>query len=115
VSRLPDPFQFCGDFSIGATGFGAAVGAAADWGKGAAIGGAAGAVAGTMGVLLTRGNATVVEPRTLVTFEVTAPVTIETNSAPQAFRFVEPTDYPPAQTPSQQVLAYPAPTPPPYL
>ena len=56
----------------------------------------------------------VVAPETLVTFEVTAPVTIETNNAPQAFRFVEPTDYPPAQAPSQQVVAYPAPTPPPY-
>jgi hypothetical protein len=98
----------------GATGLGAAVGAAADWGKGAAIGAAAGAAAGTIGVLLTRGYPTVVEPETLVTFEVTAPVTIETNNAPQAFRFVEPTDYPPAQTPSQQVVAYPAPTPPPY-
>lgn len=98
----------------GATGLGAAVGAAADWGKGAAIGAAAGAAGGTLGVLLTRGYPTVVEPETLVTFEITAPVTIETNDAPDAFRFVQSTDYPPAQTPSQPVVAYPAPTPPPY-
>jgi hypothetical protein len=97
-----------------ATGLGAAVGAAANWGKGAAIGAAAGAAAGTMGVLLTRGHPTVVEPETLLTFELTVPVTIETNNAPQAFRFVEPTDYPSPQLPSQQVGVYPAPTPPPY-
>jgi len=99
----------------GATGLGAAVGAAANWGKGAAIGAAAGAAAGTIGVLLTRGYPTVVEPETPLTFEVTAPVTIKTNSAPQAFRFVEPTDYPPAQIPPQQVvLPAPPPPPPPY-
>jgi hypothetical protein len=98
----------------GATGFGAAVGAAANWGKGAAIGAAVGAAAGTIGVLLTRGYPTVVEPETLLTFEVTAPLTIETNNAPQAFRFVEPSDYQPGQTPPQQVAAYPAPTPPSY-
>ena len=95
----------------GTTGLGAAIGAAAGWGKGAAIGAAAGAAAGTIGVLLTRGYPTVVEPETLLTFQVTAPVTIETNNSPQAFRFVEPADYPSAQTPSQQVPAYPAPAP----
>ena len=97
-----------------ATGFGAAVGAAANWGKGAAVGAAVGAAAGTIGVLLTRGYPTVVGPETLLTFEVTAPVTIETNNAPQAFRFVEPADYQSSQTPPQQVVAYPPPTPPPY-
>jgi len=93
----------------GATGLGAAIGAAADWGTGAAIGAAAGAAAGTLGVLLTRGCPTVVDSETPLTFQVTAPVTIETNTAPQAFRFVDPADYPPAQTQHQQVLAYPAP------
>jgi len=44
----------------GTTGLGAAIGAAADWGKGAAIGAGAGAVAGIIGVLMTRGYATVV-------------------------------------------------------
>lgn len=98
----------------GTTGLGAAIGAAAGWGKGAAIGAAAGATVGTIGVLLTRGNPTLVEPETQLTFQVTAPVTIETNNAPQAFRFVEPADYPSAQAPSQQVLAYPAPAAYPY-
>ena len=93
----------------GTTGVGAAIGAAANWGKGAAIGAGIGAAVGTIGVLLTRGYPTVVEPETLLTFEVTAPLTIETNNAPQAFRFVEPADYPSPQAPPQQVLAYPAP------
>jgi len=70
-------------------GFGAAVGAAAGWGKGAAIGAGTGAAAGIMGVLLTRDYATVVESETLLTLQITAPLTIETNNAPQAFRFVD--------------------------
>jgi len=98
----------------GTTGFGAAIGAAANWGKGAAIGAGVGAAAGAIGVLLTRGYPTVVEPEMLLTFQVTAPVTIETNNASQAFRFVQPADYPSAQAPSQQVLVYPAPAPPAY-
>lgn len=98
----------------GTTGLGAAIGAAANWGKGAAIGAGIGAAAGTIGVLLTRGYPTVVEPETLLTFQVTAPVTIETNNAPQAFRFAQPDDYPSPQAPRQQVVAYQAPVPPPY-
>jgi hypothetical protein len=98
----------------GTSGLGAAVGAAAGWGKGAGIGAGAGAAAGIIGVLLTRGYPTVVEPETLLTFQVTAPLTIETNNAPEAFRFVEPTDYPSAQIPSQQLVVYPAPPPYPY-
>ena len=96
----------------GTTGIGTAIGAAAKWGKGAAIGAGIGAAAGTIGVLLTRGYPTVVEPETLLTFQVTAPVTIETNNASHAFRFVEPNDYPSAEAPSHQALAYPAPVPP---
>ena len=95
----------------GTTGLGAAIGAAAAWGKGAAIGAGIGAAAGTIGVLLTRGYPTIVEPETLLT---TSPVTIETNSAPQAFRFVEPADYASSQIPPQHVLAYPPPIPPAY-
>src|ERR1035437_8548507 len=45
--------------------WGAAIGAAADWGRGAAIGAGAGATAGIIGVLLTRGHPTVVYPETL--------------------------------------------------
>src|SRR6516162_1855902 len=97
------------------TGLGAAIGAAAGWGKGAAIGAAAGAAAGTIGVLLTRGLPTVVQPETPLTFQVTSPVTIETNNAPQAFRFVNSADYPPEQAQQpQQALGYPAPPSYPY-
>jgi hypothetical protein len=97
----------------GTTGFGAAIGAAADWGTGAAIGAGAGAAAGVIGVLLTRGYPTVIEPETLLTFQVTSPVTVKTNDAPQAFRFVEPADYPP-QTQSQPAPVYVAPPAHPY-
>jgi len=97
------------------TGLGAAIGAAADWGQGAAIGAGAGAAAGVIGVLLTRGQPTVIEPEALLTFEVTDPVTVETKNAPQAFRFVTSEDYPPTTQPQPQpVLAYPAPPAYPY-
>src|ERR1039457_6152621 len=52
------------------TGLGAAVG----WGRGAAIGAGAGAVVGLAGVLLTRGQPTVVYPETLLTFRINTPV-----------------------------------------
>lgn len=77
----------------GTTGLGAAIGAAAGSGTGAAIGAGIGAVAGTIGVLLTRGHPTVIDPETLLTFQVSAPAIVETNNAPQAFRFVERSDY----------------------
>jgi len=92
----------------GTTGLGAAIGAAANSGTGAAIGAGIGAVAGTIGVLLTRGHPTVIDPETLLTFQVSAPTTVETNNAPQAFHFVERADY--AQTePQPQVLVHRAP------
>ena len=75
------------------TGLGAAIGAAADWGRGAAIGAGVGAVAGTVGVLLTRGRETVIYPESVLTFRIEAPVTISTERAPQAFRWVEREDY----------------------
>jgi hypothetical protein len=93
----------------GTTGLGAAIGAAAGGGSGAAIGAGIGAAAGALGVLLTRGYPTVIHPESLLTFQVTAPVTIETNNAPQAFRFVEPADYASEQTPSQFMAAHPVP------
>lgn len=77
----------------GTTALGAAVGASADWGRGAAIGAGAGAAAGLIGVLLTRGHPTVVYPEQMLTFRVEQPVTIATDRAPQAFRYVEPEDY----------------------
>jgi hypothetical protein len=77
----------------GTTALGAAIGGAADWGRGAAIGAGAGAVVGVLGVLLTRGHATVIDPEAMLTFRIEAPVTISTERAPQAFRYVDPNEY----------------------
>jgi hypothetical protein len=88
-------------------GLGAAIGAAADGGPGAAVGAAAGAAAATIGVLLTRGYPTSIAPETLLTFEVTTPVKIETSYAPQAFRFAYFSDNPQVQAQSQQASALP--------
>ncbi len=77
----------------GSTATGAAIGAAAGWGTGAAIGAGAGAAAGIVGVLLTRGHPTVVGPEEILTFRLENPVTVSTERAPQAFRYVEPGDY----------------------
>ncbi len=74
-------------------GMGAMIGAAAGGGPGAAIGAAAGAVAGVIGVLSTRGRATEIYPETLLTFRLTAPLTISTAQNPQAFRVVTKEDY----------------------
>ena len=85
----------------GTTGLGAMIGAAsADWGdagEGAAIGAGAGAAAGLLGVLLTRGRPTVVYPASVLAFDVSAPTTIATTRAPQAFRYVDSSDYAPPQ------------------
>jgi hypothetical protein len=77
----------------GTTALGAAAGAVADLGRGAAIGAGAGAVVGIVGVLLTRGHPTIVGPEAVLTFRVEQPVTISTEHAPQAFRFVSPGEY----------------------
>jgi len=77
----------------GTTALGAAVGAAAGWGRGAAIGAGAGAVVGTLGVLLTRGQPTILYPETVLTFRIEQPVTVATDHAPDAFRYVDPSDY----------------------
>src|SRR5208282_3654906 len=77
----------------GTTAFGASVGAAAAWGTGAAIGAGAGAAAGVIGVLLTRGRPTILYPETQLTFQVTTPVTVDTQNAPQAFHAAEQSDY----------------------
>jgi len=96
-----------------ATGIGAIIGAGAagrhDVGEGAAIGAGAGAAAGIIGVLLTRGNPTVIRPEQVLTFRVENPVTISTERAPQAFRYVGPGDY---QQPSDQPRYQGAPRPP---
>ena len=105
----------------GTTGVGAAAGAIGDGGMGAGIGAAAGAVVGTVGVLLTRGHATVIYPESLLTFRIQAPVTISTERAPEAFRYVEPDQYQqryeaqgPPPRPSSGCGPYGCPPPPPY-
>ena len=105
--RWNGPTSVGGDVAAvgGTTALGAAIGAAADWGRGAAIGAAAGAAAGLAGILLTRGHPTVIPPESVLTFQLQAPVTVNTTRAPQAFRWVEPGDY------NQPVAAQPRPAP----
>lgn len=72
----------------GTTAVGAAIGAGVGWGTGAAIGAGAGAAAGIIGVLLTRGQPTVIYPESVLTYQITAPATFATNRAPLAFQYV---------------------------
>jgi len=72
----------------GTTALGAAAGAVADLGRGAAIGAGAGAAVGIIGVLLTRGQPTVIYPESALTFQIQAPVEIATDKSPQAFQYV---------------------------
>lgn len=75
------------------TAAGAAIGAAAGWGTGAAIGAGAGLLVSTLGVLVTKGAPSVIYPEQVLTFRITAPVTISTSNAPQAFHWVMPGEY----------------------
>lgn len=75
------------------TATGAAIGAAVGWGVGAAIGAGAGLTAGVIGVLATRGAPTVVLPEQEMTFALAAPLTISTEQAPTAFRWIDPNEY----------------------
>jgi hypothetical protein len=75
------------------TGVGAAIGAAAEGGEGAAIGAGAGAVAGIIGVLTTRGRPTVIPPEALLTFRLEVPLSISTEQSQVAFQPVRPADY----------------------
>ena len=59
-----------------ATGIGAAVGAIAGGGRGAAIGAGAGAAGGTGVTLATRGEAAEFPAESLLTFRLTAPVSV---------------------------------------
>jgi hypothetical protein len=83
---------------------GAAIGAAADWGRGAAIGATVGAAAGVIGVMLTRNHPTVVYPETALTFRIDTPVVISTARAAGAFRYVDPYEY---DRPGPQIHARP--------
>ena len=95
-----------------ATGIGAIIGAGAagrhETGEGAAIGAGAGAAAGIIGVLLTRGNQTVVYPEQVLTFRLDNPIVVSTERAPQAFRYVGQGDY---DQPSDQPRMQPRPRP----
>lgn len=94
------------------TAVGAAIGAAADLGRGAAIGAGAGAAAGILGVLLTRGNPTVVYPETVMTFRLDRAIDVNTSRSPQAFRYADARDY--GRQPAPQYGSYNnAPPPPP--
>jgi hypothetical protein len=77
----------------GTTAVGAGVGAVAGGGTGAGIGAGAGAMIGIAGIIATRDHAAILFPETPLTFQVTAPVTVSTVNAPQAFRYVGPEDY----------------------
>ncbi|HTW63732.1 MAG TPA: hypothetical protein VME17_03910 [Bryobacteraceae bacterium] len=78
--------------AIGATtGAGAAIGAGVNGGVGAGVGAAAGLVASTIGVLLTRGRATVVGPETPMTFRTETPLVVDNSQ--QAFRYASQQDY----------------------
>ncbi len=79
----------------GTTGLGAAIGGAAAGGAAAGIGAAAGAAASVIGVLVTRGRATEIDPEALLTFRTMQPITIATDRARSAFQPVEQTDYEP--------------------
>jgi len=98
---------------VGTTAVGGGIGAVAGGGMGAGIGAGAGALAGIAGVIATRDHPAVLYPETPLTFQVTAPVTVSTLNAPQAYRYVGPEDY--AQQPSmtsrltpRQPAGYPA-------
>ncbi|HEY4361610.1 MAG TPA: hypothetical protein VGN17_11595 [Bryobacteraceae bacterium] len=94
----------------GTTGVGAIAGAAAGGGAGAGIGAGAGAAAGIIGVLLTRGQPTIIYPEQLLTFRIDSPVVVSTERAPQAFVPVQPGDY---NQPSPRPQLRRAATPPP--
>jgi hypothetical protein len=95
------------------TGLGAAIGAAANLGTGAAVGAGAGLLTGIGAVLLTRGRPTIVPPETPLSFQVTAPLTINTAESKQAYLPVRPGDYETRRA-RPYPAAYPVPPPPPY-
>jgi hypothetical protein len=78
---------------ISTSAIGAVVGAAAGWGRGAVIGAGVGATAGAIAVMLTRNRPTLIYPETALTFRIDAPLAVSTTRAPQAFRYVDPSEY----------------------
>jgi hypothetical protein len=90
-----------GDTSVGSdvaaigttTAIGAAIGGAVDGGFGAGMGAIGGAVVSTIGVLATRGRATVIYPESTLTFRMEAPVMIDAGPYQDAFQPVSQQDY----------------------
>ena len=62
----------------------------------AGVGAAAGLVASGIGLLTTRGRATVIYPEALLTFKTSAPVTFSTEKTAYAFQPASGQDYAPA-------------------
>jgi hypothetical protein len=100
----------------GATAVGAAIGSATtwDWDRGAGIGAGIGAAVGIAGVLLSRGAPAVIYPETLLGFRVESPVSVSTERAPQAFRYVDPNEYQQQQQPRLEARTAPPPRVAPY-
>ncbi len=97
----------------GTTALGAGIGGIAEGGQGAGIGAGIGAAGGLLGVLLTRGQPTVLSPESVLTFRTEFPVTIATDRAPLAFRYATAEDYrPEARVRTFYARAYPYPPPP---
>jgi hypothetical protein len=86
------------------TATGAAIGAGVGGAGGAAVGAGAGLLVSTVGVLFTRGRPTIIYPESVLTFRIEQPLTISTEHAQQAFRYVEPGDY--QQAPRMQNTGY---------
>ncbi len=78
---------------VAPTALGAIIGGAAEGGGGAAVGAGIGAAAGILGVLVTRGNPTVLPPECLLTFRLESPVDISTANGQVAFQPVYQSDY----------------------
>lgn len=98
----------------GTTGIGAIIGGIAGGGTGAAIGAGIGATAGIVGVMSTEGRPTVIRPETVLSFRLTAPLTISTEKSQFAFQPVTQSDYnSPRQEQNRPRMNRPGPPPPP--
>ena len=109
--------EYAGGTSIGrdlttvgtTTGMGALIGGAAAGGAAAGIGAGAGAAAAAIGVLLTRGRPTILDPEATLTFRTLAPLTVSTEQAEHAFESVRQTDYEARPQLRQRVASNPPP------
>lgn len=68
----------------------------------------AGATAGVVGVLATKGHPSIIYPETMLTFQTENAVTVATGNSSGAFRYVGPDDYSRPATMTQQVPVRPA-------